>query len=181
MSCSHCHHCYCLFYFYRLTDDYQRLVNIEATVTEGLTGRIQNASKTLTLHKYSYKLEIIKGQESFKPGLPYTITIKVASQDDIPVSDPSPNALQVKHGFSYNHEEYETTNYNIPPTGLVTITFDSPKNDSVVALGFEATYKDLTEWFPTVQRAISPSNNYLQARVLSQSVKVCLVQIIQMQ
>ena len=49
-------------------------------VTEGLTGRKQNATKVLTLHKYSYKMEITGGSESFKPGLPYSITIKVATQ-----------------------------------------------------------------------------------------------------
>ena len=133
---------------------------------------MQNTSKTIILHKYNYKLEIIRGEQSFKPGLPYSVTIKVATQDDVPVRDSNPAALQIKHGFSYNHEEYSTKSYPIPANGLVTLTFDSPKNESINALGMEATYKDLTEWFPTVQRALSPSNTYIQARVLSNSQQV---------
>jgi CD109 antigen len=156
-----------------LTDDYQRLIQVEAMVTEQLTGRQQNASKTLTLHKYEYKLEIIKGSESFKPGLPYSITIKVATQDDVPISDPRSDALLVKHGFSYNHDEFQTSTYPIPPTGLVTLTFDAPKNDSIVVLGIEATYRDLTEWFPTVQRALSQTNAYLEAVIKTDNPKVC--------
>lgn len=81
-----------------MTDDYQRSIQVEAMVTERLTGRQQNASRTIVLHKYEYKLEIVQGSESFKPGLPYSITIKVSTQDDIPISDPRTDALQVKHG-----------------------------------------------------------------------------------
>ncbi|XP_021955890.1 CD109 antigen isoform X1 [Folsomia candida] len=151
----------------QLTDDYQRSIQIETTVTEQLTGRQQNATKTIVLHKYEYKLEIVKGSESFKPGLPYTIIIKVATQDDVPISDPRTDALQVKHGFSYNHDEFQMSTYPIPPSGLVTLTFDAPKNESLVALGIEATYKDLTEWFPTVQKALSQSNAYIEAVIKS--------------
>jgi len=156
----------------RLTDDYQRLVTVEATVRESFTNRMQNASKSIILHKYKYKIEIVSGQESFKPGLPYRMSIKVASQDDVPIQDPNPNGLQIKHGFSYNHEEYQTQYYPIPSNGIVSLSFDSPNNASVNALGMEATYKDLTEWFPTIQRALSPSNTYLQATILSRNPQV---------
>lgn len=156
----------------RLTDDYQRTILLEAEVTEAVTGRKQNATKEIVIHKYPYKMDIIRGSESFKPGLPYSITIKVSSQDDIPINDNSIDALKVKHGFTYSHEEYETSYYKIPPTGLVTLTFQAPNNDSLNVLGIEATYKELTEWFPTVQRALSPSNTYLDASLLTKNPKV---------
>ncbi|CAG7831092.1 unnamed protein product, partial [Allacma fusca] len=117
-------------------------------------------------------MEVIKGAESFKPGLPYSITIKIATQDDIPISDPRPEALRIKHGFSYNHEEYESTYYSVPSNGLVTLTFIPPNNETYFVLGIEATYRDLTEWFPTVQKAISPSSTYLKASLKSKSPKV---------
>lgn len=100
------------------------------------------------------------------------MVIKVATQDDVPVQDPNPNGLQIKHGFSYNHEEYMTKYYAIPSNGLVKLSFDAPDNASVHALGMEATYKDLTEWFPTIQRALSPSNTYLQATIRSKNPQV---------
>ena len=145
---------------------------LETEVTEALTGRKQNATKEITIHKYPYKMEIIRGSESFKPGLPYSITVKVSSQDDVPINDPSLDALKVKHGFTYSHDEYETTYHRIPPTGLVTLTFQPPNNESYHVLGIEATYKELTEWFPTVQRALSPSNTYLEASIITKNPKV---------
>lgn len=159
-------------FFCRLTDDYQRVVQVEAMVTERLTGRQQNATKSITLHKYNYKLEVIRGAESFKPGLPYSITVKVATQDDVPVSDSNPKALLVKHGFSYNHEEYNSSYHSIPPNGLVTMTFIAPPDEEKYVLGIEATYKELTEWFPTVQKALSVTNAYLEVDIKTENPKV---------
>ncbi|ODM93569.1 hypothetical protein Ocin01_13117 [Orchesella cincta] len=155
-----------------LTDDYQRVVQLEAMVTERLTGRQQNATKSITLHKYDYKLEVIRGAESFKPGLPYTITVKVATQDDVPISDPNPKALLVKHGFSYNHEEYNSSYHSVPSNGLVTLTFNAPTDEDKYVLGIEATYKELTEWFPTVQKALSVTNAYLEVDIKTENPKV---------
>jgi len=146
-------------------------------VTERLTSRQQNATTSITLHKHDYKLEFIKGSDAFKPGLPYQFTIKVARQDDVPVSDPNPAALQVKYGYSYNHDEYETMTYSVPPNGLVTVILRPPSNDSIVILGLEATYKDLTEWFPTVQRALSKSNTYIEVSLNTDDPKVCEVPV----
>lgn len=145
-------------------------------VTERLTGRQQNATKSITLHKYDYKLEVIRGAESFKPGLPYSIIVKVATQDDVPVSDPNPKALLVKHGFSYNHEEFNTSYHSIPPNGLVTLTFIAPPDEEKYVLGIEATYKELTEWFPTVQKALSVNNAYLEVDIKTENPKVSSAQ-----
>lgn len=157
---------------HRLTDDYQRVVQVEALVTERLTGRQQNATKSITLHKYDYKLEVIRGAESFKPGLPYSITVKVATQEDVPISDANPRALLVKHGFSYNHEDFNSSYHSIPSSGLVTLTFNAPTDEEKYVLGIEATYKDLTEWFPTVQKALSVTNAYLEVDINTESPRV---------
>jgi hypothetical protein len=65
--------------YLRLTDEYERSVQIDVTVEEALTGRRQNTSFEVMLHKYKYKMEVIKTSESFKPGLKYTAFVSILS------------------------------------------------------------------------------------------------------
>lgn len=57
---------------YRLTDEYERPVMLDVTVEESLTGRRQNTSAHITLHKHKYTMDLIKTSEYYKPGLKYT-------------------------------------------------------------------------------------------------------------
>lgn len=41
------------------------------TVEEQLTGRRQNVSSDVILHKHKYKMELVRSPEYFKPGLIY--------------------------------------------------------------------------------------------------------------
>ena len=59
-------------YNYRLADEYERPVTIEVAVEEGVTGRRQNASIQITLHKHKYTMELLRTAEYYKPGLKYT-------------------------------------------------------------------------------------------------------------
>ena len=58
--------------YLRLMDEYTRPVEIEVAVEESLTGRRQNTSAQVMLHKYKYNMELIKTSEHYKPGLKYT-------------------------------------------------------------------------------------------------------------
>lgn len=56
----------------RLTDEYERPIELEVAVEEALTGRRQNVSMQMTLHKHKYTMELIKTSDYYKPGLKYT-------------------------------------------------------------------------------------------------------------
>lgn len=56
----------------KLTDEYERTVIVDVIVEEALTGRKQNNSVQVHLHKYEYKMELIKTADYYKPGLKYT-------------------------------------------------------------------------------------------------------------
>jgi CD109 antigen len=60
-----------------LGDEYERSIQIDVTVEEALTGRRQNTTFEVMLHKYKYKMELIKTSEYFKPGLKYTAFVSV--------------------------------------------------------------------------------------------------------
>lgn len=62
---------------YSLNDEYERVVKLEVTVEEALTGRSQNVSTNIILHKHKYKMELIKTSEYFKPGLKYSAFVSL--------------------------------------------------------------------------------------------------------
>jgi CD109 antigen len=129
-----------------------------------LTERIQNNTNSIILHKYLYKIELVKTADAFKPGMPYTAYLKVAYQDDMPVQDDL-NQVSVKWGFTSNPDTYNVTEYKIPEDGIIELKFDTPLSSSIDVLGIEASYKDLTQWFSSIPRALSDSDNYIQARL----------------
>lgn len=65
-----------IIFFASLNDEYERAVRFEVTVEEDLTTRSQNVSAVVLLHKYKYKLELIKTSEYFKPGLKYSAYVR---------------------------------------------------------------------------------------------------------
>jgi CD109 antigen len=145
-----------------LSDEYTREVVFDVHVKEDLTERIQNNTASVVLHKYDYKMELVKTADAFKPGMPYTLYLKVSKQDDTPIADDF-NLLSVKWGYTYNTDDYEVTEYKIPQDGIVELQFKPPKDAEV--FGIEGTYKQLTQWFSTIPRANSRSENYVQARL----------------
>jgi CD109 antigen len=60
-----------------LAQEYDRSVQIDVTVEEALTGRRQNNSFEVMMHKYKYRMELIKTSEHIKPGLRYTAFVSV--------------------------------------------------------------------------------------------------------
>lgn len=61
----------------KLNDEYERTVIVDVRIEESLTGRRQNNSVEIQLHKYDYKVEIIKTADYFKPGLIYTAYVSI--------------------------------------------------------------------------------------------------------
>ena len=63
--------------------------------------------------------------EKIKPGLPFRLTLKVSTQDDKPISDPSPTALKVSQRFTYGGQG-ETCFNSVPSDGIVSLAFQTP-------------------------------------------------------
>jgi hypothetical protein len=58
-------------------DDYRRPVVIEVTVEEAVTGRRQNNSMQIILHKYKYTMDLLRTAEYYKPGMKYTAFVSL--------------------------------------------------------------------------------------------------------
>lgn len=74
-----------------LNDEYERTVVVDVTVEELPTGRRQNNSVEVMIHKYDYQMYVIKTADYFKPGLPYVAYV-------------STNALQIN--FVHYNSKY---------------------------------------------------------------------------
>lgn len=87
-------------------NDYDRLVHIEAQFKEELSGKEVNASTDVRVHKTEHNLDLIKSNEKFKPGLPYSITAIVKNHDkNTPVTD---SFNPVKFHLVFYYDELRT-------------------------------------------------------------------------
>ncbi|XP_076245134.1 thioester-containing protein 1 allele R1 isoform X2 [Calliopsis andreniformis] len=148
----------------KLNDEYERPVMIDVAVEESLTGRRQNTSMQLTLHKHKYTMELIKSSDYYKPGLKYTAFIKLTYHDGTPVRDKK-NPVTVMYGYTYNQSAYTNITGTLDDNGMVQLDFYPPKSDDNTSfpLNIEAQYLNLHEWFPSTNQAMSRNKEYVQA------------------
>jgi len=152
-----------------LNEDYERQILFDVVVKEDLTGREQNSTASLWVHRHKYKLELDKTSEFFKPGLKYTAFLRLVHHDGVPVTDKT-NKIKVRYGYSYDETEYVEEQYPVSDNGIVELNFYPPVN--ATTLGIEGEYLDVKEWFSTVSPAVSPSNSFIQAILLTANPKV---------
>ncbi|XP_044019727.1 CD109 antigen-like isoform X2 [Aphidius gifuensis] len=156
-----------------LSDEYERPITIDVAVEEALTGRRQNVSKQITLHKYKYTMELIKTSEYYKPGLKYTAFIKLAHHDGSPVRDVT-NPVIISYGYTFNQSHYTNISRMLDDNGMIELDFYPPleSDNDALPLNIEAEYLNLHEWFPSTNQAMSRSNNYIQAVLKTINPKV---------
>ncbi|GLG95490.1 uncharacterized protein GBIM_02438 [Gryllus bimaculatus] len=156
----------------QLEDDFERTIQLDVAVEEELTGRRQNNSAQIVLHKHKYKMELVKTSDYFKPGLKYTAFVKLAHHDDTPVQDER-NPVKIRYGFTGDPEQYTEESHNLPKNGIIELNFYPPLSaNQTVSLGIEAEYLDLKEWFSTISAAMSPSDTFIQVIVKTDKPKV---------
>ncbi|XP_058061517.1 thioester-containing protein 1 allele R1-like isoform X2 [Anopheles bellator] len=147
----------------RLEGDYTRNVIIDAVVEEELTGRKQNATVKVTVHDRRYKMEVVKSDDNFKPGLPYTAWLKVSFQDGSPVQDTA-NPVEVEQ------TTYESTpikrNYTLNANGMAKLVVDTDVNGTYINL--RATYLGQDFYLSGISKADSEVDSYIRARVLTE-------------
>ncbi|XP_065223295.1 CD109 antigen-like isoform X2 [Planococcus citri] len=145
----------------KLSDDYERIIQLDVAVEETPGGRRQNNSIQVVLHRHRYKMELVKTMEYFKPGLKYTAHLKLLYHDGKPVTD-NVNYVKVKQFYSYNDDEFTESKHRLSEDGIVDLHYYPPRTN-VTILRIEAEYLDLKESLPSIAAAVSPSNTFIQA------------------
>lgn len=143
----------------RVKEDYEQAMVVEAIVEEELTGRKQNVTVDLFLHKSKYKIILNNAAANYKPGLPYTVLVSVQKFDGTPVAAGS--NIRVKMASSYYDDENATeTIHTLDANGLlhydVVVTHSNGFTLKFVYLDSE----DRLGWIPA---AYSDSRAYLKA------------------
>ncbi|XP_043275099.1 CD109 antigen-like isoform X2 [Venturia canescens] len=158
----------------RLTDEYERPIQLDVAVEEALTGRRQNVSMQMTLHKHRYTMDLLKTSEYYKPGLKYTAFIKLTNHDGSPVRDDK-NPVTVSYGYTFNQSAYTNITRMLDRNGMIQLDFYPPlssTDDPALPLNIEAKYESLHEWFPATNQAMSPSNTFIQASLKTENPMV---------
>ncbi|XP_064610067.1 CD109 antigen-like [Liolophura sinensis] len=126
----------------------QRLYSfeVEATLQETLTGITATDSKHVTVYQTSTKAEYAPGNSrTFKPGLDYSVILKVSQQDGTAFNGPLGN-LKVLAEFT--HQVTHTAE------ATVSLTQTNPPNSSLAEVSFvrkpKASQEDITRIFVTL-------------------------------
>jgi CD109 antigen len=142
------------------TDFFEREIEFFALVEEGLTGRKYNKTGILKMFDKKVKIELVKTSKTFKPGLKYTIILKVSYQDDIPVEDNGP-PVRVRYGYTYNDDAWNQSFTGVPSKGILTFDVTPPVKE-VMVLGLRADYQGHDYYLETIEAAQSPSDSFIQ-------------------
>uniref|UniRef100_A0A2M4A166 CD109 antigen n=2 Tax=Anopheles triannulatus TaxID=58253 RepID=A0A2M4A166_9DIPT len=148
----------------QLQGDYARNVVFEAIVEEDLTGRKQNASTKVMIYDRRYKMELVKSDDNYKPGLPYTAWLKVSHQDDTPVQDQT-NPVEV-HQSSYRGPAIKT-NYTLDENGMAKLVIDTNVSEYGY-INLKGYYLGQEFYLNGISKADSDIDSYIRARVLTE-------------
>jgi CD109 antigen len=112
-------------------------VNIEASVTDELTGTVFTGKGTIKLYDddgnidSNYELRVSDYDTNFKPGLPYTFTITASRLDGSPVID-AVNPVNVNAFFGWNDNASRPLLYKLDNSGKVEVTLTAPLSAEVL-------------------------------------------------
>ncbi|XP_059619137.1 CD109 antigen-like isoform X4 [Phlebotomus argentipes] len=152
----------------KFKEDWQRDITVEAVVEEELTNRKQNTSKTVTLYRTRYEVELIKSSDRFKAGLPFTVRVKVANRDGSPVTDKNnPVYLRQTNNFYSAEDGYKSNSVNstvyLDENGMGKVNLDIPVNVSNIDM--VATYLDTEGYLGYTPSVSSDSNTFLKTTI----------------
>ncbi|XP_055347016.1 CD109 antigen-like isoform X2 [Paramacrobiotus metropolitanus] len=158
------------------TEDFSdyNAISVSANVTEGTTHTVRSAkSKSVSLKRQAYKLDMIKATNTFKPGFPYTITVTATQWDGRPIP-PTTRKMVVKvsqstsaWGSGYFDEELKE--FTVPVNGSVDLTVVPSKETR--SLFFRARLGRV-KTSQTVSGYDSPSNSFMQIFPQSKNLSV---------
>ncbi|KAG4078918.1 hypothetical protein HA402_005578 [Bradysia odoriphaga] len=154
----------------KVTDDYERKFDIEAAVTEDLTGSIQNSKASVTIHKYKFTITTVDSQKSYKPGLPSKIAIKIAYHDGSPVVDAVNNVKISRISDSYQ-SIVTTDGYTLDSNGMAYIKYSSQLME-LIERHPQAQYLDCVQSLGYYRKSESETGQYIQARVQTSNPRI---------
>jgi CD109 antigen len=89
---------------------YQHDLIVTVAVRDGVTGREQNSSTTITVFKNKFKIDVVGSEDDFKPNMPFTIRVTAKDLNKAPLTDlKTPVNVTVIYTYEKLVEEDSTT------------------------------------------------------------------------
>lgn len=145
---------------------------MEAIVEEELTGRKQNTTIEISLHKSKYKIELRAPSKKYKPGLPFTVLVSemnfnfqsqlskrfasslqasVQRFDGTPVTGDS-NEIRIQQKASYYTDVNTTeTTHSLDKNGLLHYSVTVPHSNGFTLKFFYMDAVEQLDWISAVQ------------------------------
>lgn len=146
-------------------EDYEQAMVMEAIVEEEWTGRKQNTSVDLFLHRSKFKIVLSNAASYYKPQLSYRVLVSVQKFDGTPVTS-GPNSIRVRVASSYYDDQNATeTIHTLDSNGLLDYEVIVPH-----ANGFtlKFLYLDAEERLGWISAVSSQSQAYLKAALITE-------------
>lgn len=141
-------------------EDYEQAMIMEAIVEEEFTGRKQNTTYDLFLHKSKYKIVLSNTTPNYKPGLPYAVLVSVQKFDGTPVTNGA-NTIRVRLATSYYDDENATESvHTLDQNGLLHYDIIVPHSNGFT---IKFIYLDAEERLGWIRAVHSNTQAYLKA------------------
>ncbi|XP_031630826.1 CD109 antigen-like isoform X2 [Contarinia nasturtii] len=141
-------------------EDYEQAMVMEAIVEEEFTGRKQNTTVDLFLHKSKYKIVLNNAVANYKPGLPYNVMVSVQKFDGTPVTNGA-NTIRVRLASSYYDDENATeTIHTLDQNGILYYDIIVTHSNGFTLKFIYLDAEERLGWIPAVH---SDSHAYLKA------------------
>nr|BAR45596.1 thioester-containing protein 3 [Niponia nodulosa] len=141
-------------------------INVLGVVTEAGTQIPQNTTVPLQLYTYATQL-LATGANTFKPLLPYTITISLTYPDNTPVVNPTGQGI-ISITFSDTNTPNNQT-FTFGQDGTATITVTPPLDAQ--SLNYQANYTNLTS-YGSASAAAALSSKFISITATGQNYTV---------
>jgi CD109 antigen len=141
-----------------------RYKNFELSVLEELTGISIQKSISVPIYVRDYQISHDSAENYFKPGLAYSFLLKVTRPDGKPLIDKE-NPVSVAVYYGMKDTLKTDLSYTLDDQGTTFVSITIPL--SATALKFVIKYRDIDSYTINLSRAVSESNNFIQANILT--------------
>ncbi|XP_058056819.1 CD109 antigen-like [Anopheles bellator] len=121
----------------------ERTVWFDVTVRDGVTGRIENVTRTFTVHQTLFTMEVLDGANNFHPGLAMQLKVRLASIDGKPLDRKSVAILYTLQEENHEAEPVvSTVRYLTNSRGIIRLFINTTLD--TVAVNVDGIYLNHT-------------------------------------
>jgi CD109 antigen len=142
-----------------------RKQTFELTVLEELTGISLKKPINVPIYARDYRISHVINSQNFKPGLAYSFYVKVTRPDGKPMIDEE-NPVNVAVYYGFDDRKKTDLSFKLDNHGMALISVTAPL--SALLLDFIINYREADPPNLYLPRAVSESDNFIQATILTQ-------------